>query len=106
MAKSKSAISKSIRSKIAENNLLEKKNKTLKADLKDVKNKLQSKLHTLAKKVDSEVSRSKDTLGSVLADVKKTVVSAKSKTSKLISGGSARSRRKSNKQRGGSSWFW
>lgn len=99
--------SKSLRSKIAENKVLEKKNKTLKQDIHDVKDKLQRKLHSLATKVDDEVVRTKNTLGSVLTDVKSAVVSAKNKTSKLISGGSSMKsvKQKSKKNRSRFSWW-
>ena len=100
-------MSKSLRSKIRQSKVLERKNQSLKQDIREVKDKLKRKLHNLAGKVDTEVGRAKNTLGSVLKDVKSAVVTAKNKTSKLISGGGSKTKiRKSKKNRTRSFWSW
>jgi len=94
--KSKSAIStmeKTLKSKIEEN-------KGLKAELSEVKDKLETKFHEIAGVVDKEVIRAKDALVSVLGDIKENVKSIKDKSIKLVSGGgkSKKSNKKNSKK--------
>lgn len=106
-SKTKTAkLSKIIKSKTTENKKLENKNITLKQDLNVAKDKLERKLRHLTKKVDSQIVKATNTLGSVLGDVKNTVKLAKTKSLKLISGGKrTRKTRKTRKRKTVSWWF-
>lgn len=90
--KSKSAVSKmkkTLKSKIEEN-------KDLKAELTEVKDKLDAKVHEMAGVVDKEVIRAKDALASVLGDIKENVKNIKNQSVKLISGGRKSKKSKKN----------
>jgi len=80
---------KTLKSKIEEN-------KDLKAELSEVKDKLETKFHEIAGVVDKEVIRAKDALVSVLGDIKENVKSIKDKSIKLVSGG-AKSKKNNKK---------
>lgn len=110
--KSKSAVSKmqkTLKSKIEEN-------KDLKAELSEVKDKLETKFHEMAGVVEKEVIRAKDALVSVLGDIKENVKSIKDKSIKLVSGGgkskksnkknSKKNNKKSNKTHKKKSFTW
>lgn len=91
-------LTKTVNSKTVENKVLEAKNKSLKQELGAVKNKLERKIHQLTGEVDKEVIRAKETIGSVLGDIKENVKNIKTKSAKLIAGGGkARKTHKKNK---------
>lgn len=93
-----SKLTKTVKSKTNENKDLEAKNKSLKKELSEVKDKLERKIHQLTGEVDKEVVRAKETIGSVLGDIKENVKNIKTKSAKLIAGGGkARKTQKKNK---------